>query len=274
MQSSHDRPVVLLSPHLDDAVFGLWHVLDGPGSAEVVTVFAGIPDPGRVTPLDASHGAEESAAWMRRRRREDREALAVAGRDPRHLDLLDIQYVADRDPELAQAVAEDPDSFVRIVRDRIDLRDRVSQIAEALPPDALRDRLVHAPVGFGGHPDHRAVALYAVELAKAGAEVRLWGDSPYVVRHGLPTWLGGVHNPPADEIVAEGLAATVGDRYRLTVDTVRLTGAALERKLRATRCYRTEYPSIQADFGAAMEPDMLAYELVWSLRADDQPGRR
>jgi LmbE family N-acetylglucosaminyl deacetylase len=269
--SPDKRTIVVLSPHLDDAVFGLWHVLAGAGIVEVHTVFAGIPEPGFTTALDRSHGATESAAWMRRRRSEDAYALLLAGRHPTHLDLLDIQYLVHGDPALAKAVERKPSAFVRNVRAAIDLDRRVDEIEQALPPAGLASRLVYAPVSFGGHPDHRAVTRYAIRLAAAGVPVRLWADSPYYVRHGLPTWLGGVPNRSADDIIEEGLASCVGDGFRLRLDTVWLTGEALERKLAATRAYRTEYDSIAADFGPAMARDLLAYEAVWSLDADAKP---
>jgi hypothetical protein len=256
---------VVLSPHLDDAVLSVWHVLTAPGPIDVTTVFAGIPEPGFVTPLDGSHGAEESASWMRQRRIEDRNALRLAGRVPRHFELLDIQYVVHRDPELGRMVADSPRSFVALVRSRIELEARVAEIASVLPPESLRGRLVYAPMSLGGHPDHRAVALYALRLAANGIQVRLWADSPYFLRHGLPTWLAGEVNHPADEIIGEGVSVYAGHRFRLSLRTIRLTGARLDRKIEAVREYTTEYRSLQASFGRALEPEYLAYEAMWSL---------
>src|SRR3954453_14134030 len=87
--------IVILSPHPDDAVFSAWHVLTSTGEAEIVNVFSGIPEPGFVTALDLAHGAEESAAWMRRRRAEDRVVLDSIGRFVRNLDFLDVAYRAE-----------------------------------------------------------------------------------------------------------------------------------------------------------------------------------
>ena len=36
-------PVVILSPHLDDAVLSCWHVLSGPADVRVINLFAGLP---------------------------------------------------------------------------------------------------------------------------------------------------------------------------------------------------------------------------------------
>src|SRR4051794_27565794 len=91
---------VVLSPHLDDAVFSAWHVLSATGDVLVVTVFAGVPEAGFVTALDRARGGQESAAVVARRRLEDRAALGLAGRAPVHLDLLDVDYRAFALPEV------------------------------------------------------------------------------------------------------------------------------------------------------------------------------
>ena len=85
--------IVILSPHLDDAVLSCWHVLTQPGEVEVVTVFAGVPR-GLTAPAwwDQYTGAADSAARVRERIEEDRRALAVAGRAATNLGFLDEQY--------------------------------------------------------------------------------------------------------------------------------------------------------------------------------------
>lgn len=36
-------PIVIVSPHPDDAVLSCWHLLDDPGQVSVINVFAGVP---------------------------------------------------------------------------------------------------------------------------------------------------------------------------------------------------------------------------------------
>src|SRR5687767_13836644 len=79
MISAVPSPCLVLSPHLDDAVFSAWHVLARGADVLVATVFAGVPQPGFVTSLDRAHGAVESAAWVERRRVEDRDVVALTG---------------------------------------------------------------------------------------------------------------------------------------------------------------------------------------------------
>jgi hypothetical protein len=86
------RSTVIVSPHLDDAVLSCWGALDGGGEAVVLNVFTGVPPPGMLTGWDAGSGAPDSATRVARRHREDRDALAVAGRPARYLGLLEGQY--------------------------------------------------------------------------------------------------------------------------------------------------------------------------------------
>src|SRR5580765_515812 len=53
-------PVVVLSPHLDDAVLSCWSVLRGPEPVQAVNVFAAPPRTGFVTRYDRICGAHDS----------------------------------------------------------------------------------------------------------------------------------------------------------------------------------------------------------------------
>jgi LmbE family N-acetylglucosaminyl deacetylase len=84
---------LLVSPHLDDAVFacGEW-LLDHQGTP-VVTVFAGVPDgKGPPTDWDRRCGFDDAVQAMAQRREEDRRALALLGARPCWLPYLDAQY--------------------------------------------------------------------------------------------------------------------------------------------------------------------------------------
>src|SRR4051794_18332994 len=85
-------PVLLLSPHLDDAVLNCCSVLMSDADVRVVNVFAGIPPPGFVSDWDRSCGGRDSAEHVRRRIAEDEAVLAALGTRPVNLPFLDIQY--------------------------------------------------------------------------------------------------------------------------------------------------------------------------------------
>lgn len=86
---------VIVSPHLDDAVFACGDVMaDNPG-ARVVTIFSGRPPRYDVsTDWDAAAGFVAGDDVVGARRREDREALRILRASPTWLDFLDRQYGA------------------------------------------------------------------------------------------------------------------------------------------------------------------------------------
>src|SRR5438105_13501902 len=93
--------LVVLSPHLDDAVWACFSLL-GPG-VTVATVLAGIPNGGPGW-WDARCGSSDSAAHVRNRRAEDAAVLEAVGARPVHLPLRDGQYRDDQ-PAPEQLIA-------------------------------------------------------------------------------------------------------------------------------------------------------------------------
>jgi LmbE family N-acetylglucosaminyl deacetylase len=258
--------VVVLSPHLDDAVLSAWDVLSSPGEVRVVTVFAGIPEPGFVTDLDRAHGAGESAAWMRRRRCDDRAALALAGRTPVHMDLPDVQFAAYRQPGVHEAIARSPDQYLARVAAEPGLGTDPAVLAGLLAECVPAHAVVYGPAGIGGHPDHRDLARATVLLAGTGRDVRLYADSPYYIARGLPSWLGGKPNPAADQL-ADGALVTLGlPPQGLDRHTAELAEGRLQRKVAAMRCYATEIPAIWTDLSRSPStPAMMRYESYWTV---------
>src|SRR5664279_4447939 len=81
--------LLLLSPHLDDAVLSATTLLER-SRTTVWTVFAGAPSPDMATEWDRRCGYETGAALIRDRRSED--ASALAGVDFEQLPLLERAY--------------------------------------------------------------------------------------------------------------------------------------------------------------------------------------
>ncbi|HEX6364363.1 MAG TPA: PIG-L family deacetylase, partial [Albitalea sp.] len=85
--------MLVVSPHLDDAVLSCGRRLAAHPGGVVVTVFAGTPRDGeRLTDWDARCGFAGAAQAMAARRDEDRAALARLRARPVWLDFLDAQY--------------------------------------------------------------------------------------------------------------------------------------------------------------------------------------
>jgi LmbE family N-acetylglucosaminyl deacetylase len=85
--------VMVISPHLDDAVFSCGELLSAHPRATVATIFAGTPPAGRATTdWDRACGFRSACEAMVARRNEDASALLALGARPVWLNFLDSQY--------------------------------------------------------------------------------------------------------------------------------------------------------------------------------------
>ncbi|MCI1748725.1 MAG: glycosyltransferase [Acidipropionibacterium sp.] len=83
--------VLVLSPHLDDAMFSCAELIRRT-RPDVWTVFAGDPEPPVTTSWDRSCGFPDSHSLVTQRRREDFDTFEGTGAQVRHLDMLDGAY--------------------------------------------------------------------------------------------------------------------------------------------------------------------------------------
>jgi hypothetical protein len=227
-----DSPRVVVSPHLDDAVLSCWHVLEA-GDATVITVFAGVPEPGTRGWWDRLTGSDDSAARVRERLREDDAALALAGSTSTRLDLLDEQYRSNG---------------------------AVPAVAEALADHVRTADEVYAPLGLFLSPDHNLVREAALELR---ADTVLYADHPHAAIWGLPGWVTGDGDAP-------GLDVDAAWRYRmaeggLDPDALRATVHPLDRddfarKLAAVGAYKTQLAALECEAPL----DQLRWEVTWT----------
>lgn len=165
--------IVVISPHLDDAVLGAAHLIDTYPGTTVMTVFAGSsPEyPVEPTPWDAAGGFVSGDDVAALRRKEDKSAVELLGGVPIWLDFVDHQYVAkDFRPK--------PSDIAPVLQDRI---------AE-LSPTA-----VFCPMGLA-NPDHVVTHEAALLARSALLEARhqlLWlcyEDAGYKHIPGILAW--------------------------------------------------------------------------------------
>jgi hypothetical protein len=253
---------VVLSPHLDDAVFSAWHVLARERDVLVITVFAGIPDPGFVAALDRKHGAHESATWVQRRRSEDHDVLDAAGCRVVQLPLLDLLYRSRVVPQLWSQIEAAPSRLLSLAAAEPTMRTPPDVVVHAVTPYVDGSSMVYAPLGIGCHPDHQDVGRAALELLGRVRDVRWYADSPYYLTEGLPSAVSGQPNQAADSLVHQGL-----DLLRLSEASahhVELTDQEFDRKALAMRGYRTEFAAVNEDFGGiAGDAALMRHELWW-----------
>lgn len=152
------HPVIVISPHLDDAVFSVGQTLAAHPESVVATVFAGIPDPGT-----AVSGYERSAGF----------ASSIDS------------VMARRDEDIAACQSLDCIAYHGSFHDRPHRRQPVRR-------SALRDWMLNMFDGFDQiliplgihHPDHLLVASVALEAATAtSAEILVYEELPYRVQY-------------------------------------------------------------------------------------------
>lgn len=158
------RRVVVVSPHLDDAVLSLGATVAGAvrdgADVRVVTVFAGDPEAETVASAhDRACGFATAGEAARRRRAEDRDALGVLGATPVWLPF--------------------PDSDERRAGD-----DRA--IAEAIAGEAAAADTVLVPGYPLTHDVHRRLTgLLLGGGTLTGVRAALYIEQPYATWHGL-----------------------------------------------------------------------------------------
>jgi LmbE family N-acetylglucosaminyl deacetylase len=226
--------IVIVSPHLDDAVLGCGRLMAAHPGVTVVTVYAGAPAayPDPMTHWDTLAGFGPGADVLAARREEDTAALAHLGATPYWLDFVEHQYLPR--PEWVG-----PEATV----------DRLEAVLRELAPSA-----VLLPFGLA-NPDHAAAH-------EAGMLVR--------ARFPGPTWLcyedfGYKHIPGM-------LAWRVAQLFRAGAwpTPVALDGHGHDAAKRAALdCYRSQLLALEADWH--LGPKLVAPEQVWRL-APPPPG--
>jgi LmbE family N-acetylglucosaminyl deacetylase len=111
MKSNPSGRVVVVSPHLDDAVLSLGATMARPARSGtewiILTVFAGDPDStAPASPYDRRCGFLSAADAAAIRRREDERACHILGAKPIWLPFGDSQYDLSRDPDIVWSLLE------------------------------------------------------------------------------------------------------------------------------------------------------------------------
>jgi LmbE family N-acetylglucosaminyl deacetylase len=168
--------IVVVSPHLDDAVISCWSLLTRPDDVQVVTVFAGEPPEGVLGEWDEEGGASDSRERVRERIAEDRAALALAGCGGVYLDFLDEQYEPGQ-----------------------------QTLADGLRPHLEGATAVYGPKGATRNDDHLRVREALVGICPG---LRYYADLPYSLVEGFELLPGTEANGLAPrDVVLDSAAA-------------------------------------------------------------------
>jgi LmbE family N-acetylglucosaminyl deacetylase len=231
----------IVSPHLDDAIFGCGMLLATHPASTVCTVFAGQPTPPMQTDWDRAAGFRDSDEALAARLREDDRALAIVGAHAVRLTFLDSQYVAAA-PALAPTREAVAAALVRAWR------------AAPRTPDGTAPILV-VPIGLY-HSDHLLTASACRLLLREGIVPHAVAYADALYRR-IPGTLAAAR----DALLTEGLALTpfedmLAHRIGPTFDA-RAAGV----KWRAVRAYRTQLSAL----GDAHPNDLVEPERYWQL---------
>jgi len=176
------RKILILTPHLGDAVLNCGELVAAHPGAVVLTAFAGIPSDAYVVPeWDAACGFSSPRQAVTVRRREERRALEARDAEPCWLACPESQY-----------------------RRAVSLDDTVLRLARALRRH--RPELIAIPLGLV-HGDHRLTSEAALRLAGGHDCVWLLYDDA------LPA--------PARESAEARLAGLPVEPYELPADPYR-----------------------------------------------------
>lgn len=226
------HPVIVVSPHLDDAVFGCGELLAMRPGSVVVTVFAGAPPTYEtVTEWDALAGFRAGDDVMAARRAEDARALALLGARPIWLDFRDSQY------RHIPTVPQIADALERVIGE-----------------SGLRS--VFIPLGLF-HSDHHLTHAAALMVLRRRAD---WCGMAYE-----EAMYRRIPDSVAERIAAlyeAGIAAA-------PVETSATCGRAV--KERAIACYTSQLRALAAPKKPGYA-DALAAERYWLLAPPERGG--
>jgi LmbE family N-acetylglucosaminyl deacetylase len=223
--------VVVVSPHLDDAVLSCGGFMSVHPAVTVVTVFAGNPKaypvPMRVWDVQSGFGPDDDV--MEVRRREDEAALALLDATPLHLDFIEHSYNPGDKPVAPEVLA---DGLVTALK-------------------SLTPTLVLAPFGLA-NPDHdathRGCMLARDRLA---SEVSWWcyEDNGYKHIPGMLAWR-------VSSLFRRGLWPTP------VCPPVDHSG---DRKAAAVECYPSQLLALEDDWRIREKLASPAPEQFWRL---------
>ena len=165
-----DGPLLLLAPHFDDAALSCAALLEREEPIDVVTVFAGGPEPPRQGWWDELCGFAGSDESLPARKAEERAAIGARHRLS-FLPLLDMQYVEGR------RTGADAQAIVAAVTQWVA---RTGGGHVAIPAGAgARRRLLRRSAGITPHPDHVLARDAVLEARPASVVPLLYEELPY-----------------------------------------------------------------------------------------------
>jgi hypothetical protein len=173
--------VVVLSPHMDDAILSCGGLLlELVGKMECVTVTVCTADPANADPQNPPHGI----ALPSLRRREEVSAMQALGCRLVQLDLLDAIYRQSAVGEKALYPSLDSLWTLPVAEDTQQSSALLAGLRPFLNDSIHRPTLFLTPAGIGHHVDHILCTQTLLTELKHDDDFLLYEDFPYVVDQG------------------------------------------------------------------------------------------
>lgn len=200
---------IILSPHLDDAVFSCWKTIKDSQELLIINVFAGIPKQGTATIWDRICGEKNSVKMINIRRQENELALNKTRATNIYLDFLDNQYRTKKN--INKQVKKNINKYL-------------NKKSKILFPLAISSNY--------RHPDHIFLRNIGLELLEENYDIVFYPDIPYMF---LPK---NINNKHINKLInrAQG-------RLNLSVDiqVLKLTQLEQQSKRIAASKYSSQY---------------------------------
>lgn len=241
-------PLLVVSPHLDDAAFSCAALLDRGLPVDVLTVFAGEPQPPIRGWWDERCGFASSAESVPVRRLEDERALAPGGHRLNYLDLLEEQHIdGPRPPAEAERIADAVRAWsAEAVDGTVAIPAGAGWAPYWLPARVVIK--VRPPRGPEPHGDHVLVRDAVLAAGLDGERLVLYEELPYL-------WGGSAARAARDAARRRDLHAR---RQVVPVDR--------EAKARRIGVYASQVPEMSPAAGRLDSPEVLPpTETYWQL---------
>jgi LmbE family N-acetylglucosaminyl deacetylase len=223
---------LILSPHLDDAIFSLGGLLTTHAQeSTVITIFAGTPTRPVSRRWDRACGFTDSTQAMETRRQEDIVALTSLGIQPSnitHWEYLDKQYRTNNKENLSLLAKE--------------IREKIEAV---LDEHKGKDLHIYAPL-TGLHIDHRIVRdtvnnVYASKFeTDPNVILYYYQDMPYTFRLYLFRRLALFFR-------SKKMVLNTLNPFMCTPEDIAFDGSAQEQKINAMKKYASQFKSKFSD---------------------------
>jgi LmbE family N-acetylglucosaminyl deacetylase len=234
MKDLLNAPLLMLSPHADDAVLSCGGLLLQHEDAVVVTAFSGDAPQPRTGPLARLASPEL-------RRAEDDRAMQLLGCELRRLQLADAIDRRDDEGKRYYSGLSELFGAVRLQDSRL-----CAEIQAAIKAQ-LGERILLCPLAVGAHVDHQLCAHAGRRLANEGHSVWFYEDAPYVFPE-------SGSELPSDSVIfaARRLRANVRGTWDLPIRA--------SQKQEILACYSSQIEALFADLETYAELAQAHYD--------------